>query len=426
VIGPGTRLGDYEILAPLGAGGMGEVYRARDSQLGRSVAIKVLAPALTHDADRLARFEREARLLASLNHPNIAVVHGAVDVNGGRGLVMELVEGDTLAERIARAARATSSSGRRGLPIDEALPIAHQIIAALDAAHERGIVHRDLKPANVKVTPDGLVKALDFGLAKVVASDSGVTTQQDSHIATIEATESGLLLGTVPYMSPEQARAQAVDRRTDIWAFGCILYEMLTGRMAFAGATTTETLAAILERAPDFGALPPATPPGVHRVLRRCLEKSVKLRLRDIADAQGDLVVASEGDRRAPGPVAAGGRARTAGFAFAAGAALAAVLAAALWPRTGAEPTSPAPVIRFSAGPPAGGAFQREVPTTFVSISPDGTQLAFAAQGRMSREVSGSGDSPISSLVRSLAPKARARLSGRPTGDRWPSLPTGS
>jgi serine/threonine protein kinase len=233
VIGPGTRLGDYEIVAPLGAGGMGEVYRARDSQLGRSVAIKVLAPALTHDADRLARFERDARLLASLNHPNIAVVHGAVDVNGGRGLVMELVEGDTLAERIAGAGRATSSSGRRGLPIDEALPIAHQIIAALDAAHERGIVHRDLKPANVKVTHDGLVKVLDFGLAKVVASDSGVTTQQDSHIATIEATESGLLLGTVPYMSPEQARGQAVDRRTDIWAFGCILYEMLTGRMAF-------------------------------------------------------------------------------------------------------------------------------------------------------------------------------------------------
>ena len=179
------RLGDYEIVGPLGAGGMGEVYRARDVQLGRSVAIKVLAPAFTHDTDRLARFERESRLLASLNHPNIAIVHGAVDVNDGRGLVMELVEGDTLAERIARATRGVPHSGRPGLPIDEALAIAHQIAAALDAAHERGIVHRDLKPANVKVTPDGLVKVLDFGLAKVVAGEGTATSPRDSHIATI-------------------------------------------------------------------------------------------------------------------------------------------------------------------------------------------------------------------------------------------------
>lgn len=243
-LSPGSRLGAFEILGPLGAGGMGEVYRARDLKLGREVAIKVLPPAFTDDAERLARFEREARVLAALNHPHIAQIHGLEDVGGTRALVLELVEGETLRERI----------GTRGLPVDDALPIARQIADALDAAHERGIVHRDLKPANIKLTPEGVVKVLDFGLAKAGSAGSAGSPGSDDAAnspTVIGPTVSGVVLGTAPYMSPEQARGKAVDKRADIWAFGCVLYEMLTGRRAFPGETTTDTIAAILERAPD-------------------------------------------------------------------------------------------------------------------------------------------------------------------------------
>jgi len=255
----GQRLGPYEIVAPLGAGGMGEVYRATDAKLGRDVAIKVLPAALAQDAERLARFEREAKLLASLNHPNIAHVYGfeSAALEGGSGvhfLAMELVEGEDLAERLKRGP----------LPIDEALPIAKQVAEALEEAHEHGIVHRDLKPANVKLTPDGKVKVLDFGLAKAYAGDSGAGSGPDlSQSPTLAhtGTAAGVILGTAAYMSPEQARGKAVDKRTDIWAFGVLLFEMLTGRQLFAGETVSDVLAGVLKTEIELDSLPDATPP---------------------------------------------------------------------------------------------------------------------------------------------------------------------
>ena len=224
---PGTCLGPYEVTAPIGAGGMGEVYRARDTKLDRDVALKVLPPAFTADPDRLARFQREAKVLASLNHPNIAAIYGLEDADGTRALVLELVEGPTLADRI--------SHGR--IPLDETLPIARQMAEALEAAHERGIIHRDLKPANIKVTPDGVVKVLDFGLAKALEPAVSETDAAKSPMRTSAATKTGVIMGTAAYMAPEQARGQPVDRRADIWAFGVVLYEMLTGRPLFTGAT---------------------------------------------------------------------------------------------------------------------------------------------------------------------------------------------
>ena len=249
----GARLGIYQILAPLGAGGMGEVYRARDTKLDRDVAVKVLPEEFFEDRDRVARFEREAKALAALNHHGIAAVHSFEAVDGQHILVMELVEGEGLDARIARGA----------IPLDEALPIARQIAEALEAAHERGIVHRDLKPANVMVTPDGRVKILDFGLAKALEPDpaSGSSPQvTHSPTLTARATAAGVILGTAAYMSPEQARGRAVDRRADIWAFGCVLFEMLTGRRVFEGETASDVLAAVLRQDVDFAALPPDTP----------------------------------------------------------------------------------------------------------------------------------------------------------------------
>ena len=263
MISAGTKLGSYEILSPLGAGGMGEVYRARDGKLNREVAIKVLPDAVAEDAQRLARFQREAQVLASLNHPHIAAIYGLEKVGNFEALVLELVEGETLAERIA--------SGP--LPVDEALAIARQIADALEAAHEKGIVHRDLKPANVKITPEGKVKVLDFGLAKALTGDRSSPDQTHSPTLTAAATSAGIVLGTAAYMSPEQARGKSVDKRADIWAFGAVLYEMLSGRKAFAGETVSDTLAAILMRDVDWSALPAATPLSVRRVLRRCLDR---------------------------------------------------------------------------------------------------------------------------------------------------------
>ena len=234
---PGTRLGPYEILADLGAGGMGEVFRARDTKLNRDVAIKVLLPAVANDPDRLARFRREAQVLASLNHPNIAHIHGLEEAGGVTALVLELVEGEDLAQRITRGP----------IPLDEALPIARQIADALEAAHEQGIIHRDLKPANIKVRDDGTVKVLDFGLAKAMDQGSGIREQGSalamSPTLSMHATQAGVILGTAAYMSPEQARGQAVNKRTDIWAFGCVLYEMLSGRSPFARPTTSDAIA---------------------------------------------------------------------------------------------------------------------------------------------------------------------------------------
>jgi serine/threonine protein kinase len=272
----GRRFGNYEIAAPLGAGGMGEVYRARDHRLGRDVAIKVLPPAFVADHERLARFEREARILAALNHPHIATIYSIEDVDDASVLVLELVDGETLTHRLLRGP----------IPVGEALPIARQIAEALEAAHEKGIIHRDLKPANVAITADGVVKVLDFGLAK---GDATAADASQSPTLTVGGTRDGVLLGTAAYMSPEQARGQAVDKRTDIWAFGCVFYEMLTGGVPFCGNTTSDHIAAILGRDPDYSALPSRTPPPVRRLLRRCLEKDLKRRLPDIAIARLEI-----------------------------------------------------------------------------------------------------------------------------------------
>ena len=291
----GTRLGPYRITSVLGIGGMGEVYRAHDSKLGRDVALKVLPAAVQADEQRLARFEREARALASLNHPNIATIYGLEQHDGVHSLVMELVAGMTLHDRITTAVAPSGDSGGRpgaGIPLAEALAFAMQIVEALDAAHERGIVHRDLKPANIKITEDGRVKVLDFGLAKAMNADVSGASPVNLSLSptlTIGATSTGVILGTATYMSPEQARGRNVDKRSDIWAFGCVLYEMLTGCQAFPGETLPDTIVAILERQPEWSALPAATPTSVTRLLRRCLEKDVRKRLRDIGDARLEL-----------------------------------------------------------------------------------------------------------------------------------------
>ncbi len=257
---------------------MGEVYRARDTKLDRDVALKVLPEAFTSDPDRLARFEREAKVLASLNHPNIGHIYGLEEAGGVKALVLELVEGPTLADRIAQGP----------IPLDEALPIAKQIAEALEAAHEHGIIHRDLKPANVKVKDDGTVKVLDFGLAKALAGDVG-SDPSESTTLTAAATRTGVIMGTAAYMSPEQARGKSVDKRTDVWAFGCVLYEMLAGGRAFQGEAIADIVAKIIERNPDFDALPHDVPPSVRLLVRRCLEKDQRDRLRDIGDARIEI-----------------------------------------------------------------------------------------------------------------------------------------
>jgi eukaryotic-like serine/threonine-protein kinase len=278
----GTRLGAYEILSALGAGGMGEVYRATDTNLGRQVAIKVLPDAFAQDPERVARFEREAKTLASLNHPNIAQIYGLEKSAGVQALVMELVEGPTLADRIA--------SGP--IPIDEALPIAKQIAEALEAAHEQGIIHRDLKPSNVKVRTDGTVKVLDFGLAKLAEPSAGAGTPPSplSFSPTITSpamTGVGVLLGTAAYMSPEQARGRAADKRSDVWAFGCVLYEMLVGKRPFDGEDVTDVLVAVLGKDPaDLNALPADVPVAIRTLLRRCLEKDRRKRIGAISTAR--------------------------------------------------------------------------------------------------------------------------------------------
>ena len=281
----GLQIGSYQILSLLGTGGMGNVYRARDTRLGRDVAIKVVANVFLSDPERLARFEHEARVLATLNHPHIGAIYGLEEAGGVRGLVLELVEGATLAERLAKGP----------LPAQEALSVARQIADALEAAHEKGIIHRDLKPANIKITPDGTVKVLDFGLAKVFAKDGSEYDVSAKPSITIEETREGVIAGTAAYMSPEQARGKAVDKRTDIWAFGCVLYEMLTARPPFRGETVSDTIAGILEREADWSALPAETTVSIRRLLQRCLEKDPKRRLRDIGDARLEI-------EEAPGP----------------------------------------------------------------------------------------------------------------------------
>jgi len=296
---PGTRVGPYVVVEQIGAGGMGEVYRARDTRLGREVALKTLSGSFARDPERLARFEREARLLAALNHAHVGAIYGIEDASGTPALVLELVEGPTLQEHIqARAGRGQAPS------LDEALKAARQIAEALDAAHEKGIIHRDLKPSNVKLTPEGVVKVLDFGLGRVASPSADSDSSRDPTV-TSGGTHSGTVLGTAPYMSPEQARGGAVDKRTDVWAFGCVLYELITGVRAFHAETIADTLAQIIRGEPDWKRLPPQTPPAIRRLLRRCLQKDPRRRLRDIGDALLELESEPEAGDGAPAPPSA-------------------------------------------------------------------------------------------------------------------------
>ena len=369
---PSTRIGPYRISALIGAGGMGEVYRAHDTQLGRDVAIKVLPRELCNNPDRIARFEREARLLAALNHPHIASIHGYEHVEGSAALVLELVEGPTLADRIASGA----------LPLDDAIPIATQIAEALAAAHEKGIIHRDLKPANIKIRADGHVKLLDFGLARMI-SEELTPELASSPTATDHRTRHGQVLGTAAYMSPEQARGQATDRRTDVWAFGCVLFEMLTGRSPFGKATSSDTIAAVLGQAPDWNALPPATPVSICVLLRQCLEKDVRRRRRDIADIALDLQpgTASEAAVDQNGDSRPHSGTQHAFLRYAAAAALVTALFVSVWAWSGRRPNGmpPGEVVEFSVYPPPGTIFPIEVGAPWPSLSPDGRQLAFVA-----------------------------------------------
>ena len=354
-LAPGTPFGQYRLEALIGAGGMGQVYRATDTRLRRQVAIKLLVPGLADDPDFAPRFEREGRLLASLNHPNIAAIYGLEEADGVHGLVLELVEGQTLAERLNRGA----------LPVTEALAIARQIASALDAAHERGIIHRDLKPANIKITPPGVVKVLDFGIARAI------DTEGDTAGETTKATRTGVVLGTPAYMSPEQARGQPVDKRADIWAFGCVLYEMLTGRSAFAGDTASDTVAHVLEREPAWDAIPAGVPPAILRLIRRCLQKDPRERIRDSADVRLEIVDAlSTPDRH---PIAT--PSRRVGWLWAGGALIALLAAGSLivWLSRSQRSLAPAALeFPINLPPNAGNAGYG------LAVSPDGRHVAFA------------------------------------------------
>ncbi len=367
----GTRLGPYEIVAMLGAGGMGEVYRARDTKLGRDVALKLLPEAFAADPDRLARFEREAKTLAALNHPNIATIYGFED----RALVMELVEGQTLDEQIRSRSETRASTGEL---LEWTVHVARQIAEGLEAAHELGIIHRDLKPANVKVRGDGAVKILDFGLAKAMSPDvlGAVQDPQNSPTITAHGTLIGMILGTAAYMSPEQAKGKPVDKRADIWAFGVVLYEMLTGRRAFDGEDVSTTLAAVLMKDPEWGSLPPDTPPALRTLIRRCLERDPRVRLRDIGEAR---VLLSQTDAwrtqpAATAPVVSASRRRVLWTAIAAivvGAAAIGSWASRTW-----QPAPPEPArVRMTVS----GEQTAPAAATGLSLSPDGRHLAFIA-----------------------------------------------
>ena len=377
----GKSVAHYHATVRLGAGGMGEVYRATDSRLGREVALKVLRAELTRDVDGLARFEREARLLAGLQHSNIAVIHGIEEQDGVRALVMELVEGLSLDQRIRQGA----------LPLDEALPLARQVAEALEYAHERGIIHRDLKPANVMVTPDGQVKILDFGLAKALGAEPGPGSSDTALTMTVAQsaqTVKGMIMGTAAYMSPEQARGKAVDRRTDVWAFGCVVYEMLAGRRAFAGDTVTDTLATVLQGEPDWKGLPASTPAALSQLVRRCLDKDSKRRLQAIGEARvmleelaqvsatGRYVAPVETERIPPAPARATG-ARRWPLAAAAGAGL---LAGALGVSLLGGPratVTPVPTWLSLDLAPAEKLSERRPRFTAFALSPDGRTVAF-------------------------------------------------
>jgi Tol biopolymer transport system component len=367
-LAPGTRLGPYGIIALIGAGGMGEVYRARDTKLNRDVALKILPESFAVDGDRVARFRREAQVLAALNHPNIAHIYGFEDSGSTHALVLELVEGPTLADRIAKGP----------IPIDEALPLAKQIAEALEAAHEQGIIHRDLKPANIKIRDDGTVKVLDFGLAKALEPASAMSpmlTNSPTITSPARMTGVGTILGTAAYMSPEQAKGRPADKRSDVWAFGCVLYEMFTGRRAFEGDDVSDTLALILMKEPDWTALPATVPTAAGTVMRRCLQKDRKQRVRDV----GDVSLALEGafEAVAPEPTTAlRGPLPWAALAFGVLGLASFATTAALyrWPARLEQPS-----IQFVVSPAEGWRTRTAVGAGPLAMSPDGRRLAFVA-----------------------------------------------
>ena len=385
-----TRIGSYEIVSLIGSGGMGEVYRARDTKLGRDVAIKVLVNRLSEDAVVRARIEREARLLASLNHPAIATIHSVEEYEGSPAIVMEFVEGETLAVRLFEGP----------LPVPDVIRIARQVSEALTAAHDRGIVHRDLKPANIHVRPDGAVKVLDFGLAKSV-------TQSDTQFEKQTVTTTGSIMGTAPYMSPEQARGQEVDRRADIWSFGCTIYEALTGHRAFFGATPADTVVAVLSAEPDWSALPPDTPEGLRALLQRCLQKDVRSRLRDLGDASFDYGATNPAFVGAIAAV----RRRNVTRWLATAAAIAGILSVmgiAAWLLNPGG--APAPLRKFEVEADGLG----DEPETFagdtgpgagVVISPDGRRIVYPAKGRLwVRELSQLTSRELDGTAKAVAP----------------------
>ena len=390
----GTMIGPYRIVRLIGTGGMGEVYQARDTKLGRDVAVKVLPTPFSADPDRLARFEREARLLAALNHPHIAAIFGFEEADAVSALILELVDGETLADRIARGP----------IPIDEALRIGRQIAEAVEAAHEKGIIHRDLKPANIKITPAGAVKVLDFGVAKIYSIDDAEPNSLHSQITTA-GTREGMILGTAAYMSPEQARGQPVDKRTDIWAFGCVLYEMLTGHTAFPGETISDTIAAILDREPDWTALPGSTPLKVRDLLQRCVRKDPKRRLHDIADARIELddvqtAMPTQTTQVAPSKTLRATPRWRRIAAFTAVALVAASVASiAVWLAMRATPSLPQ-VSRFTITPPSEAALSIGAEDRDLAITPDGSRIIYA------------GASGSALFVRSLERLDMTRLTG--------------
>ncbi len=369
----GKTINHYRVLEKIGQGGMGEVYRAEDTSLKRDVAIKVLPEQFTKDPQRLARFEREAQLLASLNHPNIAAIHSFEHSDDIHFLVLELVPGETLAERVAKGP----------LPVEEALEVCRQIAEGVEAAHEKGVIHRDLKPANVKVTPEGKVKILDFGLAKAFEGETPVTDISQSPTLTEEMTRAGVILGTAAYMSPEQARGKPVDKRADIFAFGCVLYELLTGKRAFGGETVTDTLAAVLKSEPDWDVLPESTPWRIRELLRRCLQKELHLRVQHVGDARIDIHEADK-DPRTTSPMGVTSAVRSGQQRWANATGLivltAIVTSLAIWILVPSTPSVSQPLKRFVITPPS-----TETLANFaggeVAISPDGRRLVYVAQG---------------------------------------------
>ena len=364
-LAPGSQLGPFRIESWLGAGGMGEVYRAHDTKLQRAVAIKVLPDSFANDPDRRCRFEEEARALAALNHPHIGAIHGLEETADVAALVLEFVDGVTLAERVATGP----------LAHDEIVRIARQFAEGLEAAHDRGIVHRDLKPGNIMITPDGNVKILDFGLAKVEGSQVRAPSA-GSPGGHRHATQAGVIVGTAGYMSPEQARGQSVDKRTDIWAFGCVLFSMCAHHPPFAGASVSDTLTAVMERDPEWSLLPGSTPRYLDRLLRRCLTKDPKLRLRDIGEARIALELGEDADA-SHAPVRS--PRRVASIVAIASTLAMAVLAVALYRPAPSAPIPPAMPVSFSVFPPAGGLFSFNPGQTFFALSPDGSRLAFLA-----------------------------------------------